>query len=164
MVSPWYSWKKKLNKKQKKRKLYIFLSINVKIDSYRNENGPFWSWLYGSWIYNYPWESVTITTKVLSSNPIHGEVYLIQHYVIKFVSDFLQVSSFLWVFRFLPPIKLTAQYNWNIVESCVKHHKPTNKNDFQLICIILIKAINQKIWGKLAMWWCLVYNTEGYFS
>jgi hypothetical protein len=25
--------------------------------------------------------------KVVSSNPVHGEVYLIQHYVIKFVSD-----------------------------------------------------------------------------
>ena len=28
-----------------------------------------------------------ITTKVLSLNPVHGEVYSIQHYVIKFVSD-----------------------------------------------------------------------------
>jgi hypothetical protein len=28
-----------------------------------------------------------ITTKVVSSNPVHGEVYSIQHYVIKFVSD-----------------------------------------------------------------------------
>jgi hypothetical protein len=32
-------------------------------------------------------QSVPITNKVLSSNPVHGEVYLIQHYVIKFVSD-----------------------------------------------------------------------------
>jgi hypothetical protein len=32
-------------------------------------------------------QSVPITTKVLSSNPANGEVYLIQHYVIKFVSD-----------------------------------------------------------------------------
>jgi hypothetical protein len=34
-----------------------------------------------------PVPSVPITTKVVSSNPIHGEVYLIQHYVIKFVID-----------------------------------------------------------------------------
>jgi hypothetical protein len=40
-------------------------------------------------------QSVHITTKVVSSNPIHGEVYLIQHYVIKFVSDLRQVDSFL---------------------------------------------------------------------
>jgi len=32
-------------------------------------------------------QSVPITTKVVSLNPVHGEVYLIQHYVIKFVSD-----------------------------------------------------------------------------
>jgi hypothetical protein len=29
-----------------------------------------------------------ITTEVVSSNPVHGEVYLIQHYLIRFVSDF----------------------------------------------------------------------------
>jgi len=28
---------------------------------------------------------VPITTEVVSLNPTHGEVYLIQHYVIKFV-------------------------------------------------------------------------------
>jgi hypothetical protein len=50
-----------------------------------------------------------ITTKVVSSNPTHGKVYLIQHYVIKFVSDLWQVSGFLRVLRFPPPIKLTAE-------------------------------------------------------
>jgi hypothetical protein len=38
-----------------------------------------------------PVQSVSITTKVVSSNPVHGEVYSIQHYVIQFVSDLLQV-------------------------------------------------------------------------
>jgi hypothetical protein len=42
---------------------------------------------------------------VVSSNLFHGEVYSIQHYVIKFVSDLRQVGGFLW---FHPPIKLTA--------------------------------------------------------
>jgi len=32
-------------------------------------------------------QSVPITTKVVSSNPVHGEVYWIQHDVIKIVSD-----------------------------------------------------------------------------
>ena len=36
-----------------------------------------------------------ITTNVVSSNPVHGEVYSIQHYVIKFVSDLRFVSHFL---------------------------------------------------------------------
>jgi len=53
-------------------------------------------------------QSVPITTKVVSSNPAHGEVYSIQHYVIKFVSDLRQVGRFLRMLRFPPPIKLTA--------------------------------------------------------
>ena len=52
-------------------------------------------------------QSVPITTKVVSSNPADGEMYLIQHYVIKFVSDLQQVSGFLLLLWFLPPIKLT---------------------------------------------------------
>ena len=35
-----------------------------------------------------PMQSVHITTKVVSLNPAHGEVCSIQHYVIKFISDF----------------------------------------------------------------------------
>jgi len=42
-----------------------------------------------------------------------------------------QVSGFLWVLWFPPPIKLTAMMyscNWNIVESGIKHHhlNPSN--------------------------------------
>jgi hypothetical protein len=48
-------------------------------------------------------QSVPITTKVVSSNTVHGEVYSIQQYVI--VSDLQQVSGFL---RFPPPIELTT--------------------------------------------------------
>jgi len=33
-----------------------------------------------------PVQSVPITNKVVSSNRVHGEVYSIQHYVIKFVT------------------------------------------------------------------------------
>jgi len=44
----------------------------------------------------------------VSSNHDHAEVYSIQHYVIKFVSDLRQVGGFFWVLRFPPPIKLTA--------------------------------------------------------
>jgi len=40
-------------------------------------------------------QSVPITTKVVSLNLVHGEVYSIQHYVIKFVNDLRQVSGFL---------------------------------------------------------------------
>ena len=51
-----------------------------------------------------PLQSVHITTKVMTSNAVHDEVYSIQHYVIKFVSDLRQVGGFLRVLRFRPPI------------------------------------------------------------
>jgi hypothetical protein len=69
-----------------------------------------WKWLSGL-LADYlqlTVQSVPITTKVVSSNPVHGEVYSIQRYVTKFVSDLRQVGGFLRVLRFPPPIKLTA--------------------------------------------------------
>jgi hypothetical protein len=50
-----------------------------------------------------PVQSVLITTKVVSANPVNGEVYLIQHYGIKFVIDLGQVSGFLRVLWFPQP-------------------------------------------------------------
>ena len=76
---------------------------------------PSWPWSY-SWIYNY------LCNKCIITN-VYGQVYSIQHYVIKFVSDLRQVGGFLRVLRF-PPIKLTPWYSWTIVESGVKHHNP----------------------------------------
>jgi hypothetical protein len=38
-----------------------------------------------------------IITEVVSSNPVHGDVYSIQQYVIKFVSDLRQISGFLQI-------------------------------------------------------------------
>jgi hypothetical protein len=55
-----------------------------------------------------PVQSVHTITKVVRSNPVRGEVYSIQRYVIEFVSDLRQVGGFLWVFRFPLPIKLTV--------------------------------------------------------
>ena len=54
-----------------------------------------------------PMQSLYITTKVVSSNPNHGEVHSIQHCLIKFVSDLRQFGGFLRVFQFPPPIKHT---------------------------------------------------------
>jgi len=39
-------------------------------------------------------QSVHITAKVVSSNPADGEVYSMQQYTIKFVSDLRQVCGF----------------------------------------------------------------------
>ena len=76
-----------------------------------------------------------MTTKVVSSNPVHGEVYSIQLYVIKFVSDLRQVGGFLRVLWFPPP-----RYNWNIVESGPKHHKPNQKRQ-KLSKVFLLQYI-----------------------
>jgi hypothetical protein len=48
---------------------------------------------------------------------VHGEVYSIQHYVIKFVSDLRQVGGFLRVLRFSPKNKTDRH---NITEILMK--------------------------------------------
>jgi len=49
-----------------------------------------------------------ISTKVVSPNPVQGDVYSIQNSVTQFVSDLRQVGGFLQALRFPPLIKLTA--------------------------------------------------------
>ena len=49
-----------------------------------------------------------VCTKAVSSHPVHGEVYSIQHYVIKFGSDLRQIGGYLRVLGFLPRIKPTG--------------------------------------------------------
>ena len=48
-------------------------------------------------------QSVPVTTKAMSSNPAIVEVFSIQRYVIKFVSDLRQIAG---VLRFPSPIEL----------------------------------------------------------
>ena len=67
-----------------------------------------------------PVQSVPITTKAVSSNPVHAEVYSIQHYVIKVVSDLRQVGGFLRVLRFPPPINIT-EILLNVALSIINH-------------------------------------------
>ena len=82
---------------------------------------------------------------------------LIQHFVIKFVSDLRQVSGFLWVLLFPPPIKLwPPQYNWNVVESGIKHHQTkTNQIEFEIhvsdICHFWVMSLNYV--QKLCYYW-----------
>jgi hypothetical protein len=68
-----------------------------------------WSWSYGRKLdLQLLVQSVPITTKIVSSNLAHDEVYSIQHFVIKFVSELQQVHDLLRVLWFPPPTKLTA--------------------------------------------------------
>jgi predicted ATP-grasp superfamily ATP-dependent carboligase len=65
---------------------------------------------------------VPITTKVLSSNTTNGEVYSIQHYVIKFANNLRQVSGILRGVRMVPKknndksylIRFLNQFNKNV--------------------------------------------------
>ena len=79
-------------------------------------------------------QSVPITTKVLCSNPVHGAVYLIQYYVIKFVSDLRQVVGFLRVLRFPPPIKLKLALS-------TINHQPRTSKQFSLRLYLLYQRI-----------------------
>jgi hypothetical protein len=105
--------------------------------------------------------SLSVTTKVVSSNQVHGEVYSIQHYVIKFVSDLWQVSGYLWVLQFSPSIKLTD--NWNIVESGrsligIPNWNSHLSHEIIWTCSILVVGISQNtdynifhlLWNR---WW-----------
>jgi hypothetical protein len=68
-------------------------------------------------------QSAPITTKVVSSNPDNGKVYSIQHFVINFISDFRKRSVvFSRYSGFLYKKNWPPGYNWNIVESGIKHH------------------------------------------
>jgi hypothetical protein len=69
-------------------------------------------------------QSVPITTDVVSSTPEHGEVYLIQHYVIKFVSDLRQVSDFLRVLRFPQQIRIVRHDITEILLKVALNAKP----------------------------------------
>ena len=48
-----------------------------------------------------PVQSVTITTKVVSWNRVDGDMFSMQHYVIKFVSDLRHVGGFLRIHLYL---------------------------------------------------------------
>ena len=76
-----------------------------------------------------PMQSGPITTKGKSSNPVRGEVYLIQQYVIKCFSDLRQLGGFRWVLRFPPPIKIDCH---DITEILLKLALNTINNNHHL--------------------------------
>ena len=111
----------------------------------------------------------------MSMSPI---LRLIIYNVITFLSDFGQVGGFL---RFPPPIKLPNttnpvvlkpsrdsttysyryRYNWNIVESGVKHHKPIKPTfippfDFHFRIYKRDHAILTEWWQQRIAWWGLI--------
>ena len=150
LFSPWYSWKI----------AELALNNNHSLThSWRTKN---WNWYWAALWY----DILNLGTNVVSLNPDNGEVYSIQHYVIKFVNALQQVSGFLWVpwFLFLhqshwPPrynwSHWPPRYNWNIVESGVKHHN-TNTNILNLVHVLMkvTWSIGFKLWWlKFNIWY-----------
>ena len=99
-------------------KLYaLFINGKIEASLYKQSfiiykcrllQGPLCLQLYGSFIYNYLFNQWLSPPKLRVLNPVHDDVYSIQHYVIKFVSVMRQVGGFLRVLQFPLPIKLTT--------------------------------------------------------
>ena len=69
-----------------------------------------------------PFPTTNKACQFISLSHAGGEVYLIQYYMIKFVSDLLKVGCILLVFPFLLSIKPAAHdIKWNIINSSVNH-------------------------------------------
>ena len=84
--------------------------------------GPLYSWSYGNWIYNYLCNQCLSPLKLWVRIPLMARCTWTT--LCQKVSDLRQICGFLRVLLFSPPIKLT-KYDWNIVESGIKHHNPT---------------------------------------
>ena len=76
-----------------------------------------------------------IATKVVSSNPVHGEMYSIQRYVIKFASDLRQVSGFLRVLLISSTNKTDRHDIAEILLKVALNTKPNQTNQNQVACI-----------------------------
>ena len=74
-------------------------------------------------------QSVPITTKVVSSDSVHSEVYSIQHYVVKFASDLRQVR---WFFPCTP------------VSSTIK----TDRHDITEILLRVLLSTTHPLWKR----------------
>jgi hypothetical protein len=76
---------------------------------------------------------------LVSLNPIHGEVYSIQLYVIKFVRGLLQVGSFLWVLQISPPKKTDCHNSTEILSDCrCKVLDPNETHLYQVKILFII--------------------------
>ena len=78
-----------------------------------------------------------ITIEVMNSNSTHDEVYSIKRYVIKKIVNDKSLSTGQCFLRVLPVSstnKTDSRYNWNIVESGVKHHKTKPKTEIFCKC------------------------------
>jgi len=81
-------------------------------------------------IYNYQWNQCLSPLKLWVRTLFMARCtrYNITLYVIKFVSDLRQVSVFFCIFRFPPPIKLTAKILLKVALNTINQPKPQHYN------------------------------------
>ena len=88
-----------------------------------------------------------ITTKIVSWSSDQGEMYSIQLFVIKFVSDLQQVGGFFRVLQFASPIQFTiAEILLKVALNTINQPKEFTTLYiffvlFQLVCLMLRKPI-----------------------
>jgi hypothetical protein len=117
------------------------------------------SWSYSS-VFTTTYISVPITSKVVSSNPAHGDVYSIQQYVIKFVSDLRRA----YPFRFLLNHKCSSRVTTNVLLSCQQYFS-------YIVAVSLIGGGNRRKLSILFHWvqwysiklWC-VFSRSGPYN
>ena len=97
-----------------------------------------------------PLQSVPISTKVLSLNHVHGEVYSIQSYVIKCFRDFFS------------PVSSTNQTDLhdslNIAKSGVKYHK-AKQQQIRLCCNNTYNEMDKQIFS-FALFFICFFNSR----
>ena len=111
----------------------------IKNESSNVSAGPSWPFSYGMVVVlttTHQW--VYITIKVVSSNPAHGEVYSIQHYVIKLLSV---TCSRLMIFSPPPPGK-TVRWGPTYTTTHRKNNVIKMVDKIKTIFIVLALPIN----------------------
>jgi hypothetical protein len=89
-----------------------------------------------------------IDIELIHYSPTVPQMYSIQHYVIKFVSDRLVVF-----FKYFHQYNWQPRCSWNIVESGVKHHNLTLYYELNIVMLYnILNWSNQVMWHS---WWIM---------
>ena len=99
-------------------------------------------------------QSVPITTNNKSLNPAHGELSSILHLGMKFVTNLQLFGSFSGL---LHQQNWPPWYNWNYVQSGVKHHNPNPSivdGNMRLVLIWLCTSIEHLAGNREPHRWC----------
>ena len=102
--------------------LYIILvyAFEVEFNLHLIFRGPSWSWSYGSWIYNYMCNQSLSSLKLFEPRSWRG---VLDATVCDKVCQLLPTSQWFSPCTLVSSTNKPDQYNWNTVESSVKHHR-----------------------------------------